>query len=143
IVQSEKDGGLYRSDDAGATWQRVSTNKAGANSYFASIIVAPDDPEVVYFMAQSVWRCDQGGAHCVIVKGAPGGDDYHQMWVNPKHPDHMIVVSDQGTAVSVNGGRNWSDWYNQPTGQFYHIAADNRFPYWVYSGQQDSGTPGV
>jgi photosystem II stability/assembly factor-like uncharacterized protein len=143
LVDSEDAGGLYRSDDGGANWQRVNTNKAGANGYFASLTVAPDDPDVVYFMSQSVWRCEKGGSHCEIFKGAPGGDDYHQMWINPKHPDHMIVASDQGTAISVNGGRNWSDWYNQPTGQFYHLAADNRFPYWVYSGQQDSGTAGV
>ena len=143
IVQSTEAGGIYRSDDGGATWQRVNSDKSGANSYFASITVAPDDADTVYMMGQSVKRCDQGGAHCAIVKGAPGGDDYHQMWINPKHPDHLIVASDQGTAISVNGGRNWSDWYNQPTGQFYHVAADNRFPYWVYSGQQDSGTAGV
>jgi photosystem II stability/assembly factor-like uncharacterized protein len=143
IVQSDDAGGLYRSDDGGTNWQRVNTDKSGANGYFASLTVAPDDADIVYFMGQSVRRCDQGGSHCEIFKGAPGGDDYHQMWINPKHPDHMIVASDQGTAVSVNGGRNWSDWYNQPTGQFYHLAADNRFPYWVYSGQQDSGTAGV
>ncbi len=143
IVDSEDAGGLYRSDDAGANWQLVNKNKAGANGYFASITVAPNDPDVVYFMSQSVWRCDKGGSHCEVFKGAPGGDDYHQMWINPKHPDHLVVASDQGTSVSVNGGRNWSDWYNQPTGQFYHLAADNGFPYWVYSGQQDSGTAGV
>jgi photosystem II stability/assembly factor-like uncharacterized protein len=143
IVDSESAGGLYRSDDGGTNWQQVNTDKSGANGYFASLTVAPDDADVVYFMGQSVRRCNQGGSHCEIFKGAPGGDDYHQMWINPKHPDHMIVASDQGTSVSVNGGRNWSDWYNQPTGQFYHLAADNRFPYWVYSGQQDSGTAGV
>jgi photosystem II stability/assembly factor-like uncharacterized protein len=143
IIDSESAGGLYRSDDGGTNWQRANTDKSGANGYFASLTVAPDDADVVYFMGQSVRRCDQGGSRCEIFKGAPGGDDYHQMWINPKHPDHMIVASDQGTSVSVNGGRNWSDWYNQPTGQFYHVAADNRFPYWVYSGQQDSGTAGV
>ena len=143
IIDSESAGGLYRSDDGGTNWQQVNTDKSGANGYFASLTVAPDNADVVYFMGQSVRRCDQGGSHCEIFKGAPGGDDYHQMWINPKHPDHMIVASDQGTSVSVNGGRNWSDWYNQPTGQFYHLAADNRFPYWVYSGQQDSGTAGV
>ena len=143
IVDSEDAGGLYRSDDAGTTWQLANKNKAGANGYFASLTVAPDDPDVVYFMSQSVWRCDKAGSHCEVFKGAPGGDDYHQMWINPKHPERMIVASDQGTSVSVNGGGNWSDWYNQPTGQFYHLAADNRYPYWVYSGQQDSGTAGV
>jgi photosystem II stability/assembly factor-like uncharacterized protein len=143
LVDSETTGGLYRSDDGGAHWQYINKRKALVNSYFAQLTVAPDDPDVVYVMNRSITRCDQGGAHCSIFKGAPGGDDYHQMWINPRHPDHMVAASDQGTTVSVNGGRNWSDWYNQPTGQFYHLATDNRFPYWVYSGQQDSGTAAV
>ncbi len=143
IVVSDDAGGLYRSDDAGVRWQRVNADKELGTSYFAMLTIAPDDPDVVYVMGRSVRRCDNGGSHCVIFKGSPGGDDYHQMWINPQFPDHMVVASDQGTAVSVNGGRSWSDWYNQPTGQFYHLAADNRFPYWVYSGQQDSGTAGV
>jgi photosystem II stability/assembly factor-like uncharacterized protein len=142
-VASEQAGGLYRSDDGGAHWQRVNPDKALANGYFASLAIAPDDADVVYVMNRSIFRCDQGGARCTIFKGAPGGDDYHQMWINPRHPDHMVVASDQGTVVSVNGGRTWSDWYNQPTGQFYHLAADRRFPYWIYSGQQDSGTVGI
>ena len=85
-------------------------------------------------------RCDHGGAHCTIFRGSPGGDDYHSIWVDPKMPGPMAEGSDQGAAVTVNGNRSWSSWYNQPTGQFYHLAADNRFPYWIYSGQQDSGT---
>ena len=76
-------------------------------------------------------------------KGAPGGDDYHHIWINPLHPDHLITGSDQGAVVSVNGGATWSSWYNQPTGQFYHLETDNRFPYWIYSGQQDSGTVAI
>jgi hypothetical protein len=78
-----------------------------------------------------------------FAKGAPGGDDYHFLWINPKHPDHMVTAADQGTVVTVNGGKTWSDWYNQPTGQFYHVETDDRFPYWIYSGQQDSGTVGT
>jgi hypothetical protein len=92
---------------------------------------------------QSIRKSSDGGKSFEVMKGAPGGDDYHFLWINPKHPDHMVTASDQGTVVSVNGGRTWSTWYNQPTGQFYHVAADDRFPYWVYSGQQDSGTVGV
>jgi photosystem II stability/assembly factor-like uncharacterized protein len=143
IVSSEVAGGIYRSDDGGANWQYANTNKDLSNGYFAMLTVAPDDAGTVYVMNRSISRCDQGGSHCTIFKGSPGGDDYHQMWINPRHPDHMVVASDQGTVVSVNDGASWSDWYNQPTGQFYHLAADNRFPYWVYSGQQDSGTAGV
>src|SRR5262249_31800258 len=83
ICDSEDAGGLYRSDDQGEHWQRVNKSKAGANGYFASVTVAPTDPNVVYVMNRSIERCDQGGARCTIFKGAPGGDDYHQMWINP------------------------------------------------------------
>jgi len=142
-VAAEEGGGLYRSDDGGKNWLYVNHDKGLANGYFAQLTVAPDDADTVYVMNRSISRCDQGGSHCAIFKGSPGGDDYHQMWINPQRGDHMVVASDQGTAVSVNRGASWSDWYNQPTGQFYHLAADNRFPYWVYSGQQDSGTAAV
>ena len=84
-----------------------------------------------------------GGKTFVPVKGAPGGDDYHQLWVNPKDGNRMVLSSDQGTVVSVDGGKTWSTWYNQPTAQLYHVAADNRFPYWLYGAQQDSGGVGV
>jgi len=83
------------------------------------------------------------GKTFVPIKGAPGGDDYHQMWINPKDGHRMVVSSDQGTVVSVDGGQTWSTWYNQPTAQIYHVTADNRFPYWLYGAQQDSGGVGV
>ena len=100
----------------------------------------PGDPDTVYAMGRSIHRCSTLGTHCEIIKGSPGGDDYHDLWINPLHPDHMITGSDQGAVVTVDGGAHWSSWYNQPTGQMYHLAADNRFPYWIYAGQQDSGT---
>ena len=140
VIESDKAGGLWRSDDGGATWKRVNDEKAFTSYYSSRITIDPRDPDVVYTVGQSIRRCDQGGARCKIVKGSPGGDDYHSVWINPARPDHMATASDQGTVVSVDGGKSWSDWYNQPTGQFYHLAADNRFPYRVYSGQQDSGT---
>ncbi|MDE2133162.1 MAG: hypothetical protein KGM97_00490 [Alphaproteobacteria bacterium] len=142
-ADSRQAGGLYRSDDGGAHWLHVNDAKAVANWYFSRLAVAPNDPGVVYTVGQSIRRCTQGGKTCEIIKGAPGGDDYHQVWINPLHPDHMITGSDQGAVVSVNGGATWSSWYNQPTGQFYHLAADDRFPYWIYSGQQDSGTVAI
>ena len=83
------------------------------------------------------------GKTFVPVKGAPGGDDYHQLWINPKDGNRMVLSSDQGTVVSVDGAKTWSTWYNQPTAQIYHVAADNRFPYWLYGAQQDSGGVGV
>ncbi len=81
-----------------------------------------------------------GGRTFSFVRGAPGGDDYHFLWIDPQEPRRMIAASDQGAVVTLNGGESWSSWYNQPTGQFYRLAADDRFPYRIYSGQQDSGT---
>ena len=142
-VDAGKQSGLYRSDDGGTHWVRVNPEDAFTDWYFSRVTVAPDDPNVVYLVGQSMRRCTDGGRQCTIVKGSPGGDDYHFIWINPKHPDHLITGSDQGATVSVDGGKSWSSWYNQPTAQFYHIAADNRFPYWIYGGQQDSGTVGI
>ncbi len=143
-VDSEEDGGIWRSDDGGAHWQRVNNDGDMFGSwYFSRITVAPDNPDVLYTSGQSIRRSTDAGKTFVVVKGAPGGDDYHGLWINPKHPDHWITASDQGTVISVDAGKTWSDWYNQPTGQFYHLAADKRFPYWIYSGQQDSGTVGI
>ncbi|MHB8530054.1 MAG: WD40/YVTN/BNR-like repeat-containing protein, partial [Caulobacteraceae bacterium] len=140
VISAADAGGLYRSDDGGDHWIRVNDDQAFTSYYASRVTVAPDDPDVVWLVGQSVRRCSNGGRTCEIVKGAPGGDDYHFVWINPAHPDHMAVASDQGTVVSVDGGASWSSWYNQPTGQFYHIAVDDRFPYRIYAGQQDSGT---
>src|SRR6478672_2518028 len=143
VVDAEKDGGLYRSDDAGAHWQHVNDDGELVNGYFSPLAIAPGDPDTVFAMGRSIHRCDHGGAHCDIVKGSPGGDDYHDLWINPLHPQRMITGSDQGTVVTVDGGATWSSWYNQPTGQLYHLATDNRFPYWIYAGQQDNGTVAI
>jgi photosystem II stability/assembly factor-like uncharacterized protein len=143
VIDSKSAGGLWRSDDAGSSWRRVNSEKAFTSYYANRVIVDPANPDVVYLVGQSMRRCDDGGEHCVIFRGSPGGDDYHQIWINPDHPERMAAASDQGAAITVNGSKTWSSWYNQPTGQFYHLAADNRFPYWIYSGQQDSGTVGI
>jgi photosystem II stability/assembly factor-like uncharacterized protein len=143
VIDAESGGGLYRSDDSGATWKLVNDDGELNSSYFAKLTVVPGNPDAVYAMGRSIHLCTAGGSHCEIVKGAPGGDDYHDLWINPKHPERMITGSDQGTVVSVDGGRSWSSWYNQPTGQLYHLATDNRFPYWIYAGQQDSGTVAI
>lgn len=140
---NEAASGLFRSDDGGAHWQKVNDAEANASWYNSRVTIAPDDPDVVYTFGQSLHRSADGGRTFEITKGAPGGDDYHQMWINPRHPERRVLTSDQGTVVSVDGGASWSSWYNQPTGQFYHLGADNRFPYWVYAGQQDSGTVGI
>lgn len=143
VIESDTAGGLWRSDDGGANWARVNDEKAFSSYYSSRVTIDPRDPDVVYLVGQSIRRCVAGGTRCEILKGSPGGDDYHQVWINPAHPDHIATASDQGAVISVDGGRTWSDWYNQPTGQFYHLAADDRFPYWIYSGQQDSGTVGI
>jgi photosystem II stability/assembly factor-like uncharacterized protein len=135
--------GLYRSDDGGSSWQRVNTSSSLTGAYFASVTVDPKNPDTLYAMGQSIRRSTDGGKTFTILRGAPGGDDYHFLWIDPDHSERMIVASDQGAVVTVNGGASWSSWYNQPTGQFYHLATDDRFPYWIYSGQQDSGTAAV
>jgi photosystem II stability/assembly factor-like uncharacterized protein len=135
--------GLYRSDDGGANWQRVNANASLSNAYSASVTIDPRNSDTIYAMGQSIRVSKDGGKTFDFFRGAPGGDDYHVLWIDPDHPERMITGSDQGAVVTVNGGASWSTWYNQPTGQFYHVATDDRFPYWIYSGQQDSGTVGV
>ncbi len=140
---TKQKSGLYRSDDGGDTWRRVNPGAAITDYYASRITTAPDNPDIVYTVGQSIRRCVDAGTKCTIIKGSPGGDDYHFIWINPLRPDHIITGSDQGAVVSINGGVTWSSWYNQPTVQIYHLAADNRFPYWIYAGQQDSGTIGI
>ncbi|MGH8273919.1 MAG: VPS10 domain-containing protein [Gammaproteobacteria bacterium] len=135
--------GLYRSDDGGAHWHLVNTDPELASSYFSRVTVDPVDADTVYVIGRSIHKSTDGGTHFTIIKGSPGGDDYHFLWINPKHPDHMITAADQGCVVTVDGGKSWSSWYNQPTGQFYHVATDNQFPYRIYGGQQDSGTVSI
>ncbi len=139
------EGGLYRSDDAGATWIRASGDPRtwGRGWYFGGVAVEPGNADVVYACNTALYRSEDAGKTFVPIKGAPGGDDYHEMWIDPQAPQRRILGVDQGAVVSVNGGETWSSWYNQPTGQFYHVVTDNRFPYWVYGSQQDSGAAGV
>jgi photosystem II stability/assembly factor-like uncharacterized protein len=141
-VVDAKDGGIFRSDDAGATWRKTSDQHRiwGRGWYFGRIVVAPKNPDVVYVSNTSVYRSTDGGKSWAAFKGAPGGDDYHQLWIYPTDSNRMIVGSDQGTVISVDGGKTWSSWYNQPTAQIYHVAPDFRFPYWVTGAQQDSGS---
>ncbi|HEV8481881.1 MAG TPA: hypothetical protein VGR66_13945, partial [Candidatus Eisenbacteria bacterium] len=127
-------GGLYRTSDGGDHWEHVNADASLGNAYFGRMTVAPDDPNTVYVMGQSIQRSRDGGRHFEVMRGSPGGDDYHHLWINPRDPRAMIAGSDQGAAVSLDGGATWSSWYNQPTGQFYHLAADDRFPYHIYSG---------
>ena len=145
LVDAPQLGGLFRSDDAGESWQRVNNEDRiwGRGFDFAWVRVAPDDKNTVYICNTSTYRSADAGANFTAIKGAPGGDDYHTIWINPENPKILLLASDQGATISVNGGDTWSSWYNQPTAQFYHVITDNRFPYWVYGGQQESGSSGT
>jgi photosystem II stability/assembly factor-like uncharacterized protein len=140
-----KGGGLFVSSDAGMTWLRASSDKRvwDRGWYFEKVAVDPKNADIVYVSNTSVYRSTDAGKSWTAIKGAPGGDDYHQIWINPEDPRRMIVGSDQGGIVTVDGAATWSSWYNQPTAQIYHVAADYRFPYWVTGAQQDSGAVGT
>jgi photosystem II stability/assembly factor-like uncharacterized protein len=142
LIVDAKEGGVYRSDDAGENWQRTDPEPRlwQRGWYFGSINVDPRNPDVVYVCNTSFYRSTSGGKSFDIIKGAPGGDDYQHLWIDPDDPDRMILSSDQGVVVSVDGAKTWTSWYNQPTAQFYHVITDNRFPYWVCGAQQDSGS---
>jgi len=145
LIVDAKEGGLYRSDDAGKTWSRTDSESRiwTRGWYFGSVTVDPRNPDIVYVANVCTYKSVDGGKSFVAFKGAPGGDDYHSVWIAPEDPARMVLSSDQGTIVTLNGGKTWSSWYNQPTGQFYHVAVDNRFPYWIYGPQQDSGAMAV
>ena len=144
IEAKDKKGGLFRSDDGGATWRKITEDpRIETFWYMGEIFADPKNPDVLYVPLQNFYRSTDGGKSFTAIKGAPGGDDYHTMWIDPTNPERMILGTDQGATISVNGGETWSPWYNQPTGEFYRVATDHRFPYWVYGPQQDSGTAAI
>jgi photosystem II stability/assembly factor-like uncharacterized protein len=144
-LDEARGGGLFRSDDAGDSWKRVNSEQRinGRGSDFAEVKVDPKNPNRIYVANTACYRSDDAGQSFTCIRGAPGGDDYHTIWINPDNPDIILLATDQGAIVTVNGGETFSSWYNQPTAQFYHVITDNRFPYWVYGGQQESGSAGV
>jgi photosystem II stability/assembly factor-like uncharacterized protein len=139
--------GFYRSDDAGEHWTLATPNtrdprplaRIGGGD-LPTVTVDPKNENVVYSASVVMWRTEDAGATWSAVRGAPGGDDYQRVWVNPNDPNILLAVSDQGAVVSGNRGLSWSDWYNQPTAAMYHVTTDYGFPYLVCSGQQDSGS---
>ncbi|MGH9467905.1 MAG: hypothetical protein ACRD1Y_11180 [Terriglobales bacterium] len=136
--------GLYRSDDAGATWTKATSDRRITGSdYISGVYADTQNPDIVYVMQTSMYRSTDGGHTFASFKGAPGGDDYHVMWIDPTNDKRMILGVDQGAAVTLDHGMTWSPWYNQSTAQVYRIATDNRFPFWVYATQQDTGAVAV
>jgi photosystem II stability/assembly factor-like uncharacterized protein len=144
LIQAKK-AGLYRSDDGGDTWalENADPRLTSRAWYFSGLTIDPQNPDVIYMPNVALYRSEDGGKTISIVRGAPGGDDYHQIWVDPKNPASMVLGTDQGTSISLDRGQTWSSWYNQPTAQLYHVITDNQFPYVVYGAQQDSGSAAV
>lgn len=142
-VDATAGAGLYRTDDGGGSWTLVNSDGSLASSYINNLYVDPRNPEALWVMSRGLLRSQDGGKSFGVEKGAPGGDDYHVLWIDPTAPDRRIVGADQGAVVTLNEGETWSSWYNQPTGQFYRLGVDDGFPYRIYSGQQDSGTVGI
>ena len=143
-IASGRGTGIYRSDDAGESWTRTTTDSRPATRIGGGDLpvpaVDPKNPDVVYTASIVTWKSTDGGKTWTGIRGAPGGDDYQRIWINLNNPAIILIVSDQGAIVTVNGGETWSSWYNQPTAQMYHVNPDNAFPYRLCSGQQESGS---
>jgi photosystem II stability/assembly factor-like uncharacterized protein len=144
-VDAGKMGGIYRSDDAGENWVLINTDGRlwGRGSDFAEIKADPKNADIVYTANVVTWKSTDGAKTWTAFRGAPGGDDYHRIWINPDNTDIILIAADQGAIITVNGGETFSSWYNQPTAQFYHVSTDNAFPYNVLGGQQESGSVSI
>lgn len=144
LIQA-KNSGLYRSDDGGDTWTLANADPRLTSRawYFNGITIDAQHPDVIYIPNVALYRSEDAGKTISIVRGAPGGDDYHQLWIDPRNSSSMVLGTDQGTTISLDRGETWSTWYNQPTAQLYHVITDDQFPYVVYGAQQDSGSAAV
>ena len=141
IVEAKGDeGGLYRSDDAGKTWKLVNTNRIirARAWYYMDVKADPQDEETVYVINAPLMKSTNGGESLTEI-GVPHGD-VHDLWINPNDNTNLIDANDGGANVSYNSGKSWSSQVNQPTAQFYRVNTDNRFPYYVYGGQQDNSS---
>ena len=143
-IATSRGTGIYRSDDAGENWSQTTTDSRPAARIGGGDVpvpaVDPKNPDIVYSASVVTWKSTDAGKTWTGIRGAPGGDDYQKIWINPENPNILLIVSDQGAIITVNGGETWSSWYNQPTAQMYHATADNAFPYRVCGGQQESGS---
>ena len=146
-VKTSVSSRLYRTDDGGESWVVVTNDPRPAAAIGGGDLPVvrfdPKNPDIIYSATVVCWKSMDAGKTWDGWRGAPGGDDYQNVWINPENPNIILLGSDQGAIVTVNGGRTWSSWYNQPTAQFYHVSADNAFPYHLYSGQQESGSVGI
>jgi len=135
--------GLYRSDDQGSTWQHMATGDTritnGQGAFSSGVWVDSQNPDLLYTIATTIYRSTDGGKTFAAFKGAPGGEDPHNAWVDPTNGQRMIFGFDQGPAVTLDGGQTWSGYYQIPVAQIYHISTDTRYPYWVMGSQQDTG----
>ncbi len=145
LIDDGTKSGLYRSENGGDTWALQNSDKRLTSRawYFGNITIDPNHPDVFYVPNIALYRSEDGGKSVSVVRGAPGGDDYHQIWVDPRDSSRMVLGTDQGTTISLDYGKTWSTWYNQPTAQLYHVITDDKFPYTVYGAQQDSGSVAV
>jgi photosystem II stability/assembly factor-like uncharacterized protein len=136
--------GVYRSDDGGENWSKATDDPRPSGRIGGGDLsiprVDPKNPDIVYCVSTVTMRSTDGGKTWSGFRGAPGGDDYQNLWINPNDPNIMLLVSDQGAIVTVNGGASWSSWYNQATAQIYHVSVAPTFPYRVCGGQQESGS---
>ncbi|MFL6604765.1 MAG: WD40/YVTN/BNR-like repeat-containing protein [Steroidobacteraceae bacterium] len=136
--------GVFRSDDGGESWTRITSDPRPAlrigGGDLPIIRVDPSNPDVVYSTGLVTMKSSDGGKTWISLRGAPGGDDYQNIWISPTDSDILALVSDQGAVVTLNGGKTWSSWFNQPTAQLYHVSISPTFPYRVCAGQQESGS---
>jgi hypothetical protein len=144
MVEAEgRKRGLYRSDDFGETWEKVSSKPdlGWRPWYYQHVIAHPTDADTVFVMNMKAWVSVDGGKEFEEFH-TPHGDN-HALWIDPTNPDRMIGCDDGGAWVSFNAGESWSSIYNQLTAQFYHVATDDQFPYTVYGSQQDNSSIAV
>ncbi len=139
----ENGSGLFRSDDGGNTWQHVAGKDTrisnGQGAYSCGVFVDSQNPDILYTVSTAMYRSTDGGVTFHAFKGAPGGEDYHKLWIDPTNSKRMVVGADQGASVTLDGGETWSLWYTQPISQVYHVNTDSQYPYWVVTSQQDTG----
>jgi photosystem II stability/assembly factor-like uncharacterized protein len=135
---------LYSSDNGGDSWTIATTDTRPAGRIGGGDLsvprIDPSNPDVIYVASTVCWKSVDGGKTWAAFRGAPGGDDTQNIWINPNNSEIILLGYDQGAIITVNGGKSWSSWYNQSTAQLYHVGADNAFPYRLCSGQQESGS---